>query len=128
MTDITCYGITGHGHEMARLSGTYFHLQADGLPWIEGALEYAEQGIFPSGQGRNRGFYGRQVDFADGVSDALRNLAFDPQTSGVLLITIAEDKLDNLRSVLLQREVFHAVIGHAEEGTGRIKISYIKLS
>lgn len=123
MTDITGYGITGHAHEMARLSGTDFHIQADALPWMDGALEYAEKEIFPGGQGRNRGFYGRQVDFGDGVSDMLRQMAFDPQTSGGLLITTAEDKLTDLLNELKQRDVFHAVIGHVEEGSGRIKIS-----
>lgn len=123
MTDITGYGITGHGHEMARLSKTDFHIQSEALPWMKGALEYAEKEIFPGGQGRNRGFYGRQVDFADNVNDVVRNLAFDPQTSGGLLITIAEEKFDNLLAELAQRDVFHTMIGHVEAGTGRIKFS-----
>lgn len=123
MTDVTGYGITGHGHEMARLSSTNFHIHIANLQWMPGALDYAKQGIFPGGQGRNRGYYGRWVDFDDGVDDVMRNLVFDPQTSGGLLMTIETYKSDDLIAALHGRGVDAFVVGNVVEGDGRILIS-----
>jgi selenide,water dikinase len=123
LTDITGYGLTGHMHEMARLSHTDFHITAQALPWMDGAGGYAGQGIFPGGQGRNRAYYGRFVDFGPDVDEVTQNLVFDPQTSGGLLMTVAETKLDSLMDGLLRQGVSAVVIGHVSEGTGRIKMS-----
>ncbi|MCI0709126.1 MAG: selenide, water dikinase SelD [Chloroflexi bacterium] len=123
MTDVTGYGITGHGHEMARLSNTNFHIHTANLQWMPGALEYAEQGIFPGGQGRNRAYYGRWVDFDEGVDDVMRNLVFDPQTSGGLLITIEAHKSNDLVAALHGRGIDAFVVGDVTEGDGRIVFS-----
>jgi selenide,water dikinase len=123
MTDVTGYGIVGHGHEMARLSGTNFHINTATIEWMPGALSYGEQRIFPGGQGRNRGYYGRWVDFADGVSDLMKNMVFDPQTSGGLLIAVEPEKADALLSDLKEQGVQAFEIGHVTDGEGRILIS-----
>jgi selenide,water dikinase len=123
MTDVTGYGITGHGHEMARLSSTNFHIKTENLQWMPGTLEYAQQGIFPGGQGRNRGYYGRWVEFEDGVDDVMRNLVFDPQTSGGLLMTIEAQKADDLMVALQKRDVDAFVVGDVTAGEGKILVS-----
>lgn len=122
MTDITGYGITGHAYEMARLSGTTFHIDSSNLQWMPGALDYAERGIFPGGQGRNRGYYGRWVDFDPGVSDLMRQMVFDPQTSGGLLISVSSEKADFLLDALVQRGVNAFQMGYVEAGEGRITV------
>jgi selenide,water dikinase len=116
MTDITGYGLIGHSYEMARLSGTRFHFDSDALVWMPGAREYGERGLFPGGQGRNRAYYSRWVTFDDTVDDLTRNLLFDPQTSGGLLIAVAEDRLNDLLAELLARDVAGVYIGEVQAG------------
>lgn len=120
MTDITGYGLTGHGREVANLSRADLHIDSQSLVWMPGARYYAEQDIFPGGAGRNRAFYGQWVQFDEHVDDATRKLLFDPQTSGGLLIAVAQDKLKSLLVALESQGVSAAHIGHAEAGEGRI--------
>jgi selenide,water dikinase len=87
-TDITGYGILGHGLEMTNASGVMFRLRFADLPLLPGALDYAEQEIFPGGLNRNREHVLPFVHFADRVTAAQRAILFDPETSGGLLIVL----------------------------------------
>jgi selenide,water dikinase len=122
LTDITGYGLIGHSHEMARLSGTTFHFRSAALSWIAGARHYAEMGTFPGGQGRNRAYYQRWVQFGDAVDSITRDLLFDPQTSGGLLIALDAARLDDLLTELDARGVTGAVIGEVRAGTPGIVV------
>lgn len=96
MTDITGYGLLGHSYEMARLSGTVFRIDTAALPWMPGARHYAELGSFPGGQGRNRAYYQQWVHVADDVDAPTRDLLYDPQTSGGLLIAVPAARVPEL--------------------------------
>lgn len=122
MTDITGYGLIGHSYEMVRLSGTQFHFDSDALVWMPGAREYGEKGLFPGGQGRNRAYYSRWVTFDDKVDDLTRNLLFDPQTSGGLLIAVVQDRLHDLLAELLARDVAGVYVGDVQAGEVGIMI------
>ena len=122
MTDVTGYSLLGHGREMANLSGVNLHIHPEALHWMDGAWEYAEQDIFPGGMGRNRGFYGKWVRFADEISDTTRKLMFDPQTSGGLLIAVANKQADLLLETLIQQGVNGQRIGEVAEGDGLIVV------
>lgn len=111
VTDITGYGLIGHAYEMARLSGTAFHVHADALPWMDGARRYAEADLFAGGQRRNRAYYRQWVTFADGVDPVTRDLLFDPQTSGGLLIAVDPSRLDDLRAALDAQGVTGVQVG-----------------
>jgi selenide,water dikinase len=116
LTDITGYGLIGHGYEMARLSGTVLHLRNDALPWMPGARHYAEIGTFPGGQGRNRAYYSQWVTFDPAVDDLTRGLLFDPQTSGGLLIAAEAARQDDLLAELRARGVEGTLIGEVRAG------------
>jgi len=73
---------------MAVTSGVALRIFASQLPLLEGALEYAAQGIVFGGSARNRAYLQDKVRFAEGISDDMRALLFDPQTSGGLLFAI----------------------------------------
>lgn len=111
VTDITGYGLIGHAYEMARLSGTAFHVHAGVLPWMDGARQYAEADLFPGGQRRNRAYYRQWVTFADGVDPVTRDLLFDPQTSGGLLIAVDPARLGDLRAALDAQGVMGVQVG-----------------
>ena len=120
MTDITGFGFAGHAHEMAHLSAADLHIGFHALRWIDGARQYAEQDIFPGGTGRNRAYYEPWVEFNTALSDADRDLVFDPQTSGGLLIAVQADDSRALLARLLEAGETAALIGVAQAGSGRV--------
>jgi selenide,water dikinase len=69
------------------------------VPLLPGAHEYARQGIFPGGLGRNRDFLlgAGSVRLAPGLEEARAQLLFDPQTSGGLLFALPEQAAASLR-------------------------------
>jgi selenide, water dikinase len=121
MTDITGYGLLGHAHEMAHLSGVSLVIEYGALRWLPGAQTYGEQGIFPGGMERNRTFYQQWVDFDDGLPEYERNLLFDPQTSGGLLIALPSEDARALRDQLTEEAV--ALIGEVRPGGGEISVT-----
>lgn len=123
MTDITGYGLLGHGHEMAHLSMVDFELDFSALRWLPGAEQYALQDIFPGGKGRNREYFEQWVRFAQGISEHYQDLLFDPQTSGGLLIAVAETQAQSLLDALIDAgDRDSALIGQVSAGKGNILI------
>ncbi len=111
-TDVTGFGLLGHALEMARGSGVGIILEAGALPVIERAVEYATLGLIPRGAHANRCFLGDNVTFEEDVPLALQDIMFDPQTSGGLLISIAEERVQTLMDKLISYGVPQArVIG-----------------
>jgi selenide, water dikinase len=122
MTDITGYGLLGHGHEMAHLSGVNFTFYFDALSWLSGALEYAEKDIFAGGMGRNRHYFGQWVTFDEAIKDHEQGLLFDPQTSGGLLISVEAANADALLAELIAGGDDARRIGEVIEGEGLIRV------
>lgn len=121
-TDITGYSLLGHGHEMAHLSRVDFVLEYEALQWLPGALEYATADIFPGGMWRNHDYFGQWITFDGTLSTAQRQLLYDPQTSGGLLIAIAAEQADALIKDLHAAGETAALIGAVYSGTGRITV------
>ena len=88
VTDVTGFGLCGHGWEMAERSGVRFSFATAELPLYAGALEAAEAGTRTGGDARNREHLAAHVTTGGGVSAAMEALCFDPQTSGGLLAAI----------------------------------------
>ena len=89
VTDVTGFGLLGHGWEMAERSGVTLAFDAGRLPLYPGALATAEAGTRTGGDARNREHLEGKVAVGAGVGDALVALAYDPQTSGGLLASVA---------------------------------------
>jgi selenide,water dikinase len=122
-TDITGFGLIGHAREMARESTKALVLYLSRLPLLPEALAYAGMGLVPGGTHSNRSFYEPWVIYETQPGPELRDLLYDPQTSGGLFITIADDGLDGLLAALYDRGVAGVVIGEVlEEPAGRIII------
>ena len=98
-TDVTGFGLLGHGSEMAVASGCGFRIRADAVPLLAGAVRYAEGGFFAGGLARNRKYVeGLAADgklglrIADGVSKAILGLLCDSETSGGLLFSAPAER------------------------------------
>ena len=87
VTDVTGYGLAGHGWEMAERSAVALVIDAGTLQAYPGAREAAQRGVRTGGDPRNRDYVeGNFVDAAG--NDAAAALCFDPQTSGGLLAAV----------------------------------------
>jgi selenide,water dikinase len=91
-TDITGFALLGHADEMAEHSRARLRFHLDRLPFLEGAVRYAEEWLFPAGTCRNEACYGRHVDFSPDIPDEMRQLLFTPETSGGLLLAVAPER------------------------------------
>jgi len=89
-TDVTGFGMIGHAREMALASGVTLEIDVDRLQFLPGALEYARLGAIPGGLKNNREFASCAVQATRAVAAEVEGLLYDPQTSGGLLISLAE--------------------------------------
>ncbi|MBN2710499.1 MAG: selenide, water dikinase SelD [Calditrichaceae bacterium] len=93
-TDITGFGLLGHLAEMVVDSGCSARIESGAVPVIKEAIEFAGMGLFPGGAFKNKQFRLPFVEYSDKVDPLLRDIFFDPQTSGGLLISIPEEYAD----------------------------------
>jgi selenide,water dikinase len=115
VTDVTGFGLLGHAYEMASRSGVRIEVEATRLPALEGALAAARAGVSTAGTRNNRA-YG---DVAVGdVPAELVELAYDPQTSGGLLVSVPSDKGPALEAEFARAGLFLARIGRVLDGEG----------
>ena len=117
-TDVTGFGLLGHGLEMARASGTRFVFDAGAMPALPGAIDLARAGVETGGAAHNRRFVLPALRVAEGVAAELVVLAHDPQTSGGLLAAIPGDRLASVESALDSAGVDHWRVGRVEGGAG----------
>ena len=125
MTDITGFGLMGHGREMALASGVTLEIEVGAVPRIDGALEAIQREAIPVGLLANRDF--AECVIAESpeshISNDLRTLMFDPQTSGPLLVSVAaenaESLLSSLRQAGLLAEKIGKVLGAYAAGSGK---------
>ncbi len=113
MTDVTGFGLIGHGREMAMASGVTLEIETAKVSVIEGALEAINLGAIPAGLLANREFAECVVtDSANAdIPDDLRALLYDPQTAGGLLISIDASELERFMQDLHLAGVSGARIG-----------------
>lgn len=126
MTDVTGFGLMGHGREMAFGSGVGLRISTEAIQVMPGAMEAVELGCVPAGLLANREFAGCVVSEAQGseVREGLRTLLYDPQTAGGLLMSVEKGKEAALVEAL--QGVGYAaagVIGDVIEGPVRIVLA-----
>lgn len=119
MTDVTGFGLLGHGLELARGAGLQMQLELGQIPLLPGVLELAEQGNITGASGRNWASYGAEVTLPSDISVAQKALLSDPQTSGGLLVACAPEAADAVLACFA-RHGFHSArqIGRMQVGSG----------
>jgi selenide,water dikinase len=107
-TDVTGFGLLGHGHGMARGSGVTIEIDAASLPLLPDLERLVVEGHLTGGCKRNRAYLDGKVVVAANVPAALREAAYDPQTSGGLLIALPPGDAERLLEDLRARGLAHA--------------------
>jgi len=123
-TDITGFGLLGHGMEMAEASRVGIILEVDTLPVYPLVQDMAAIGLVPAGSYHNREHYLPGVVNRDHLQPELVDILADPQTSGGLLMAVAPDKAAALHTALVSRGVDGWTIGRVtEEHPGLLRIT-----
>ena len=120
-TDITGFGLVGHGLEMAGEDFTLM-FKWEALPLLPGAALLAEK--YNTGGGkRNRAYAGDRVDFCS-TPKHIQEICFDPQTSGGLLIAVDPDESPALLKAIQKDDPAAALVGEVTT-RGRSKICFV---
>ena len=114
-TDVTGFSLMGHSFEMAQGSECTIHIDVANVPYHKEAYEFAEMGFIPAGAYRNRQFAEKGVYAPENISRAMQDIMYDPQTSGGLLIAVAEKDAALLHHELVESGVQASIIGHVTE-------------
>ena len=115
VTDVTGYGLAGHGWEIAERSGVTLVINAPALPLYPGALDIAQSGHRTGGDPRNRLYVGDHLIAS--ADDAHVALCMDPQTSGGLLAAVPKATAD-----LLVASGAWTAVGHFAAGGPALEI------
>jgi selenide, water dikinase len=95
-TDITGFGLLGHVSQMAKNSIVNIVIKSKDVPYFEEARYFDKQGFQPGGLSRNREFYGSVVNFGENSPDYIKDILYDPQTSGGLFMSVSARKASRL--------------------------------
>ena len=117
-TDITGFGLLGHLYEMTKGSGLGAELAFSRVPLLPRTLELARADEVPGGSKRNLEYLAPHLRFAEGVELAQQLVLADAQTSGGLMMAVAADEADAMRSELEAAGVTAWEIGRLVEGSG----------
>ena len=117
VTDVTGFALLGHAREMALgdpahgIDPVSLEVDHNAFEYLPGALEAARDGHLSGGLKNNRAFIGECAEFAATVSEDYRNLLFDPQTSGGLLVALVPAAVDDAIAALKNRGVSARQVG-----------------
>ncbi len=120
MTDVTGFGLMGHGAEMVQGGEADFHIRSELLPLLPEVRDYIGMGLVPEGTFKNRDFRLPFLENASSLDAELLDLVFDPQTSGGLLAALPEEEALTVVAALRESGQNAALIGRVEKGKGRI--------
>ena len=123
VTDVTGFSLLGHAREMALgnpqqgIEPASLAIDHAAFNYISGAVEAAKNGFLPGGLKNNRDFIGDCVEFAPAVRQEFRDLLFDPQTAGGLLLSIAPDAASAALAALERHSIAATRVGivHAKK-------------
>ncbi|WP_036260356.1 selenide, water dikinase SelD [Methylocapsa aurea] len=123
ITDVTGFGLLGHGLEMARGSKARLEIRADDLPLLTHARNLAQQGFVTGASERNWASYGAEVALPDDFPTWRRQILTDPQTSGGLLVACAPGRAASLLQTICDAGYQAArIIGTVEAGPPEIRV------
>jgi selenide,water dikinase len=99
-TDVTGFGLAGHGFELAKGSGVSLEMRLDALPVLREAREMYQRGVTTGVNTANRSMVGGSIRFPESTSAKDREIVFDPQTSGGLLVTLPDTEAESALKAL----------------------------
>jgi selenide, water dikinase len=121
LTDITGFGLGGHGLELARGAKVQVQIDWAKVPFLSGVKDMAAQGYVTGASGRNWASYGPEIKVPAGFSEADLALLTDPQTSGGLLVSCSPDSVDAVLKIFKDGGFESAaVVGEIAAGSGLV--------
>ena len=117
-TDVTGFSLLGHGVEIAEASDVKLSLHFKDIPFVSCAQKYAAMKAFAGGAVDNKNYYEEHVHFSNNVELSDRMLLFDPQTSGGLLLSVPENKIEKFIKMAKVSQQPYWIIGEVVEGEG----------
>jgi selenide,water dikinase len=125
---VTGFGLLGHSYEMADGSGVELKIYSSKVPLMENVIDLIRRDSVPGGAYSNMDYFGKWVEFDESVPEPNKIALFDPQTSGGLLISVPEEKAEDLLNAMRLRSVSSArIIGEVlEKGTQERVIRVMK--
>ena len=122
-TDVTGFGLGGHGLEMAG-DDACLHLSLDAIPVLPRAYRMYAAGVTTGVNKHNRAQVEPHLRFAASADATKREILFDPQTSGGLLVALPEEQVSDALAKLHDAGLALAtVVGHVEAAEGEIRIA-----
>jgi len=124
-TDVTGFGLLGHLAEMVCGSGRSVCIQCGRVPLLGEALDFAAMALLPAGAYKNKEFREPMIAFAPSVERSRRDVLWDPQTSGGLLIAVDGRQADELVCALKAEGIEEAEwIGEvSDDPEGKIQVA-----
>lgn len=123
ITDVTGFGVLGHGLELARGSKLTVEVRADAVPLLAEAAALAQQGHVTGASHRNWASYGHDVVLPSDLPEWRRHLLSDPQTSGGLLVSVAPDRAESILQTIQAAGYAGArIIGTATAGKPMLQV------
>lgn len=124
VTDVTGFGLLGHGSEIARGSDVTFEITLSKVPVLEGTYELAAKGVVPGGSKSNHKWLENDVVYEE-ISSEEQLVLCDAITSGGLLVSLAENEAEHYVAALKEQGLNHAaIIGKVTEK--KDKLIYVK--
>ena len=124
-TDVTGFSLCGHLSEMALSSGVDVEVIWDNIPLFPGVLECAAAGILPGAIERNKESCGERIVAVESLPQEMVDICYDAQTSGGLLVAIAQKVADDFLKALHDEGIsVAAIIGKVSgKGSGLVHIT-----
>ena len=126
VTDITGFGLAGHGFEMAKASGACFKIRIKDLPVMDEALAVYEKGMTTGTNAFNRKMVNGHLEFKIQIPFWHEEIVFDPQTSGGLLVSAPERQSRKIIDALHGQGVTAAkIIGSVHELKTKVHLKFM---
>ena len=123
LTDVTGFGILGHGLEMARASGLTVSLSLANIPFLSQAETLSREGFITGASERTWASYSSEIKLPDGMADWQRLLLADPQTSGGLLVACDAASADSLVKTIRDAGYpLASIVGYTQPGPVQVEV------
>ena len=121
-TDITGFGLAGHGYQVAKASGVTLVINHKNLPVFDITYASLVANNLTKAHGSNREYTQSSIDFAP-IDETEKLVYFDPQTSGGLLLSVAPHLAESIVFKLKDKFLKTSIIGSVKEKTSH----YVKV-